>query len=48
MLLDMPPDLRCFLTVSYKSVNMAVPSVWAAGGLGHVLAIFASALLAAI
>ena len=25
MLLDMPPDQRCFLTVSYQSVNMAVP-----------------------
>ena len=23
--LDMPPDQRCFLTVSYQSVNMAVP-----------------------
>ena len=25
MLLDMPPDQRCFFTVSYQSVNMAVP-----------------------
>ena len=25
MLLDMPPDQRCFRTVSYQSVNMAVP-----------------------
>ena len=25
MLLDMPPDQRCFLTVSYQSVNMAEP-----------------------
>ena len=25
MLLDMPADQRCFLTVSYQSVNMAVP-----------------------
>ena len=25
MLLDMPPDQRCFLTVSYQCMNMAVP-----------------------
>ena len=48
MLLDMPPDQRCFLTVSYQSVNMAVPLNGLAGGPGHVFAIFASALLAAI
>ena len=47
MLLDMPPDQR-FPYWKLPKREHGYASEWAAGGPGHVFAIFASALLAAI